>query len=248
MSGRDELAYVDATLPKAEVLADEFGDFDCEASLKRIAQLAVSRATDKMDRCARMVKAQSGPRTQPESCVGEWEQPVYRHAAADLEGLSSQVVRHPDTVDAMARLVDDRSRIDPAGALAFACLLYLSDRHEGAQFWWQFAAGAGVAAAAYCLHLHHAQYSEDSIAEFWYSQAFMLHRCADDDLLIGPPIPLADEREERRKRAVEMFSWALDHAKIAGAVCRLEAATDEDYGLVPRPDPALAAELEEHFA
>ncbi|AEM84206.1 hypothetical protein Strvi_4612 [Streptomyces violaceusniger Tu 4113] len=35
-------------------------------------------------------------------------------------------------------------------------------------------------------------------------------------------------------------------AKIVDAVCRLEAATDDDYGLVPRPDPALAAEFEEH--
>ncbi|MFF1321892.1 N-6 DNA methylase [Streptomyces sp. KS_5] len=39
-------------------------------------------------------------------------------------------------------------------------------------------------------------------------------------------------------------SWALDHFKIADAVCRLEADADEDYGLVPRPDPALAVELE----
>ncbi|WP_399208325.1 hypothetical protein [Streptomyces sp. SLBN-118] len=44
-----------------------------------------------------------------------------------------------------------------------------------------------------------------------------------------------------------MLSWALDHFKLADAVCRLEADTDEDYGLVPRPDPALAVELEEHM-
>ncbi|MGW7617599.1 hypothetical protein ACWGLG_17465 [Streptomyces antimycoticus] len=115
MTGRrDQLAHIDATLPMAEVLADAFGDFDCEASLKRIAQLAVSRVTDKMDHCARMVKAESGSRARPQN----YGLPVYRQAAAELDRLSSEVVRDPDAVDAvdaMTRLVDDRSRIDPAG-------------------------------------------------------------------------------------------------------------------------------------
>lgn len=44
-----------------------------------------------------------------------------------------------------------------------------------------------------------------------------------------------------------LLSWAFDHAKIADAVQRLESHTDEDYGPVPQPDPALAAELEEHM-
>ncbi|WP_086710915.1 hypothetical protein [Streptomyces antimycoticus] len=253
MTGRrDELAYIDATLPMAEVLADAFSDFDYEASLKRIARLAVSRVTDKMDHCARMVQAESGSRARPQN----YGLPVYRQAAAELDRLSSEVVRDPDTVDAMARLVDDRSRIEPAGALTFACLLYLSDRHEGAQFWWQFAAGAGVATAAYCLYLHHAQYSEDDMAQFWYCQAFLLHHPVGDDLssviAIGPPTPLspAPRPVAAATAAVpaETSSWALDHAKLADAVCRLDASTDEDYGHVPRPDPALAAELEEHFA
>jgi hypothetical protein len=48
----------------------------------------------------------------------------------------------------MALLVDDRPTIEPCGALAFACLLYLAGRHEAAQFWWQFAAGADSSTAA----------------------------------------------------------------------------------------------------
>ncbi|WP_413804275.1 hypothetical protein [Streptomyces sp. OE57] len=267
--GRDELAYIDATLPTAEVLADEFSDFDWEASLKRIARLAVSQATDEMDHCARMVKAQSDLRVRSDTHADadRGARARFRQATAELDWLSSEVVRNPDTVDAMARLVNNRSRIEPAGALTFACLLYLSDRHEGAQFWWQFAAGAGMATAAYCLYLHHAQYSEEGMAAFWFSQAYELHSGVGGELCpginIGPPTPMSSTPRptvitdtdtgpatvyQRETEVVEVSCWALDHAKLADAVCRLDAFADEDYGHVPRPDPALAAELEEHFA
>ncbi|MFF4483487.1 hypothetical protein ACK1X7_00490 [Streptomyces sp. CY1] len=121
------------------MLADAFSDFDCEASLKRIAQLAVSRATDEMDHCAPMVKAESGSRARSQY----YGRPVCRQAATDLDRLSSEVVRDTDAVDVDA----------------------------------------------------------------------------------GP-----------------------EPTKLADAVCRPDASTDEDYGHVPRPDPARAAELEEHFA
>ncbi|MFJ3164343.1 hypothetical protein [Streptomyces kanasensis] len=126
-----------------------------------------------MDECARLVKAQAPARPRPEPVPAD--PPVYRRAAMNLEALSSRVLRDPDTVEAMAQLANERSRIEPAGALTFACLLYLSDRSEGAQFWWQFAAGAGVTTAAYCLYLHHTQYSEDDMARFWYRQARRAH-------------------------------------------------------------------------
>ncbi|MFJ4568537.1 hypothetical protein ACIP4U_33765 [Streptomyces caelestis] len=189
-----------------------------------------------------------------------------------LAALSCRVVRDPDAVEAMAQLVNERSRIEPAGALKFACLLYLSDRSEGAWFGRQFAAGAGVATAAYCLSLHHTRYSEDGMARFWYRQALTLHHHIGSDLY--PPSDTAPHPAHRKLlplRAVTgtitafaplrpgewadnpargaggVLSWALGHFKIADAVCRLAADTDEDYGLVPRPDPALAVELEEHM-
>ncbi|MFI0766218.1 hypothetical protein ACH4TQ_15250 [Streptomyces sp. NPDC021218] len=77
------------------MLADAFSDFDCEASLKRIAQLAVSRATDEMDHCAPMVKAESGSRARSQY----YGRPVCRQAATDLDRLSSEVVRDTDAVD-----------------------------------------------------------------------------------------------------------------------------------------------------
>ncbi|WP_051854057.1 hypothetical protein [Streptomyces sp. NRRL S-146] len=48
---------------------------------------------------------------------------------------------------------------DPGGALAFASLLLLADREEGAQFWLQFAAG-GQATGAICLYLMHLRRGE----------------------------------------------------------------------------------------
>ncbi|MEU1785163.1 hypothetical protein ABZ553_04600 [Streptomyces sparsogenes] len=75
----------------------------------------------------------------------------------------------------MALLVDDGAIIEPQGALAFTCLLYLTDRHEGAQFWWQFTAGAG-STAAHCLYLRHLQRGERHVASRWYAQAIALHR------------------------------------------------------------------------
>ncbi|MFI6155157.1 hypothetical protein ACIBCA_21005 [Kitasatospora sp. NPDC051170] len=37
---------------------------------------------------------------------------------------------------------------------AFGCLLDLTGQSWDAQWWWQFAAGAGDLTAAYCLYLH----------------------------------------------------------------------------------------------
>ncbi|MEV7797043.1 hypothetical protein AB0O68_34580 [Streptomyces sp. NPDC087512] len=263
--------HTDNLLQHARVTGLDFSDAESDAMLSRIARrAALSQATDAMDECARRVKAEAG-RSRPEPIASN--PPVYRRAAMNLAELSCRVVRDPDTVEAMAQLVNERSRIEPAGALTFVCLLYLSDRSEGAQFWWQFAAGAGVATAAYCLYLHHTQYSEDDMARFWYRQALTLHHHTGSDLYpriyTQPPTPLTESCSPPRAVAATMvavtqqspgdcvddparatvgvLSWALDHFKIADAVCRLEADTDEDYGLVPRPDPALAVELEEHM-
>ena len=36
--------------------------------------------------------------------------------------------------------------------------------------WWQFAAGAGQPAAAYCLYLHHLAQGEQTTAQWWHQQ------------------------------------------------------------------------------
>ncbi|MFE1444147.1 hypothetical protein [Streptomyces sp. NPDC058739] len=60
---------------------------------------------------------------------------------------------------------------EPHAAWLLGCALQLADVHDGARFWWQYAAGAQHPAAAYCLSLHHHAHSEDHAAAFWYAQS-----------------------------------------------------------------------------
>ncbi|MET9483288.1 hypothetical protein [Streptomyces sp. NPDC006638] len=87
-------------------------------------------------------------------------------AAADLRALCETLVSHTQAAE-----VDDfvtEQVPDPRSALALACVLQLTDTDEGARFWWQYAAGAGQAAAAYCLYLHHLALGEDVTARWWH--------------------------------------------------------------------------------
>ncbi|MER6342572.1 hypothetical protein ABT258_37590 [Streptomyces tendae] len=101
-------------------------------------------------------------------------------AAQDLRALCETLVLHtpPATV---TRFVTDQVP-EPRSALVLACILQLTDTDEGARFWWQYAAGAGLAAAAYCLYLHHLALGERHTAEWW-------HRQTDD--VQPPPEPRA---------------------------------------------------------
>jgi hypothetical protein len=89
-------------------------------------------------------------------------------AAQDLNALCETLILHtpPATV---AKFVTDQVP-EPRSALVLACILQLTDTDEGARFWWQYAAGAGQAAAAYCLYLHHLALGERSTAEWWHRQ------------------------------------------------------------------------------
>ncbi len=90
-------------------------------------------------------------------------------AAEDLRALCETLLTHtPPT--AVADFLTDQVP-EPRSALALACVLQLSDTDEGARFWWQYAAGAGQAAAAYCLYLHHLAQGEGDAADWWHHQA-----------------------------------------------------------------------------
>ncbi|MCX4791758.1 hypothetical protein OG369_38485 [Streptomyces sp. NBC_01221] len=58
----------------------------------------------------------------------------------------------------------------PPGARVLGCVLQLADADDGARSWWQYAAGAGDRAAAYCLYLHHLSLGESDAAAWWYQQ------------------------------------------------------------------------------
>ncbi|MGW2690216.1 hypothetical protein ACWC6I_44630 [Streptomyces sp. NPDC001414] len=94
-------------------------------------------------------------------------------AAADLRALCETVVRHTPATDIGAFVTDQVP--EPRSALVLACVLELTDTNDGARFWWQYAAGAGQPAAAYCLYLHHLALGETRVAGWWHRQTNEVH-------------------------------------------------------------------------
>ncbi|WP_121830355.1 hypothetical protein [Streptomyces sp. S1] len=89
-------------------------------------------------------------------------------AAEDLRALCETLVHHTPAADVSVFVTDQVP--DPRSALVLACVLQLTDTDDGARFWWQYAAGAGHSAAAYCLYLHHLALGETHTARWWHTQ------------------------------------------------------------------------------
>ncbi|MEU9654361.1 hypothetical protein AB0E00_36470 [Streptomyces sp. NPDC048110] len=106
-------------------------------------------------------------------------------AAEDLRALCETLLTHTPPA-AVAHFLTDQVP-EPRSALALACVLQLSDTDEGARFWWQYAAGAGQAAAAYCLYLHHLAQGESAAADWWHHQT--------DDVQ-PPPVSLDPDQDD----------------------------------------------------
>ncbi|WP_190232896.1 hypothetical protein [Streptomyces avicenniae] len=147
----------------------------------------------------------------------------------ELLALCGSLVRDARAPAWMAGLVNSE-RIEPAGGLVFACLLHLSGLTDGARFWWEFSAGAGTSTAALCLCLLHLQRGEPEDAEHWAGQAAELE-------------PLEREHEWTARPRV----W-WPRGALAEALESLDIGRDQDLGMVPRPDPALAGRLEDCVA
>ncbi|MGP4114903.1 hypothetical protein ACTWP5_28875 [Streptomyces sp. 4N509B] len=103
--------------------------------------------------------------------AARWMSEAERH----LTMLCRTVVERDGALQHMAAFLARRIP-QPAGARVLGCVLQLAGREDSARFWWQFAAGAGDAAAAYCLYLHHLTLGEAWEAELWHRQ-----------VLPGPP-------------------------------------------------------------
>ncbi|MFJ8932069.1 hypothetical protein ACIRLA_36420 [Streptomyces sp. NPDC102364] len=114
-------------------------------------------------------------------------EPESNEAAEDLRTLCETLVTHTPA-SAVADFVTEQVP-DPRSALVLACVLQLTDTNDGARSWWQYAAGAGQPAAAYCLYLHHLALGEDETAQWWHHQTEDVqppHASADEP---GPPRP-----------------------------------------------------------
>jgi hypothetical protein len=90
-------------------------------------------------------------------------------AAPYLAMLCRTVIEREGALQHMAAFLGRRIP-QPDGARVLGCVLQLAGREDSARFWWQFAAGAGDAAAAYCLYLHHLTLGEAWEAELWRRQ------------------------------------------------------------------------------
>ncbi|BDM70876.1 hypothetical protein HEK616_43630 [Streptomyces nigrescens] len=144
------------------------------------------------------------------------------------------------TEDCTALLVNegDLEDLDVDGAQVFACMLSLADHPESAQFWWQFAAGAGNRAAAYCLHLHHLGRGEVAEAEHWID---LLQNCLDgpDDAFVQG-MGLFATYVRRNCPPVRVREPGL-----TAEVERLATREETDDVLVCRPDRAIARRLQD---
>ncbi|GAA0466165.1 hypothetical protein [Streptomyces olivaceiscleroticus] len=89
-------------------------------------------------------------------------------AADDLRALCETLVTHTPST-AVTDFVTEQVP-GPRSALVLACVLQLTGTDDGARFWWQYAAGAGETAAAYCLHLHHLALGDGDLAGWWFRQ------------------------------------------------------------------------------
>lgn len=100
-------------------------------------------------------------------------------AARHLRMLCRTLIEQEGALQHMSAFLG-RCIPQPAGARVLGCVLEVAGREDSARFWWQFAAGAGDAAAAYCLYLHHLALGEAWEAELWRRQADPDHGAADD--------------------------------------------------------------------
>jgi hypothetical protein len=166
---------------------------------------------------------------------------LHDQAAHDLRALCRGTVRH----DGAARRITafDTER-DPDGALTFACLLQLADREEGAQFWWQYAAGAGSVTAALCLYLVHLRHGEMRDAGHWADEIHRLN-------LLGwssyTPVPHhADTAADAGVRySLPAPVPTVSERAVRDAVDELEAPCEGGLGPVPQPIPELAEHWDE---
>ncbi|KAB8163419.1 hypothetical protein FH609_021770 [Streptomyces sp. 3MP-14] len=112
--------------------------------------------------------------TESSGVAGEAE------ARSLLEILCRTVVEQNGALQHMGALLGRRIP-QPDGARVLGCALQLAGQEESARFWWQFAAGAGDGAAAYCLYLHHLTLGEEWEAELWHRQADPAHHPHPDE-------------------------------------------------------------------
>lgn len=175
-------------------------------------------------------------------------------AAEDLRALCETLIFHTAATEVADFVTEQLPQ--PRSALALACVLQLTETDGGARFWWQYAAGAGQPAAAYCLYLHHRSLGEDVIAAWWHQQTddvrdIPVSKASEATVEPAAPRPaastststilrvlrrLAQQTARSRTTAVSRLMTYLPPAVTSGYVC--EAAID-----LPLPGPDFANQI-----
>ncbi|MFF3075320.1 hypothetical protein [Kitasatospora sp. NPDC057936] len=247
--------------------------YDAESSRRRIAQrLATQRARRtaderpaRQDTCfcsasaslepsAPAVPAARQPTERQRSRPGgprPENLSIHDYADRDLLTLASMVINEDWASSALHQLGHDADvRLDPRGALVFACLLYLVGRYQEAQFWWQFAGGAEEPTACYALYLHHARLGELKAAQHWFLEAARLEASPPKGDVRPPAVPpLADYvllclPIAGDYRAPTAVPHPPDPA-LREALDELEPVRDEEYGPISLPSDDLAGQLQD---
>ncbi|MEU0955850.1 hypothetical protein ABZ353_26475 [Streptomyces niveus] len=220
---------IDEALEDA-VIPDAFADYDLTASKRQITR----NVADTLMFDGAAARANGIARARPATPTSQFPT-LHDQAGNDLHALSAEALHGVDAAEHLAQLGNSR-RIDPDGALQFACLLNLAGCYDGAQFWWQFAAGSGNPTAAYCLYLLHLARGERRDAAHWADQAAHLDD-SDPDI---PPVGRLNIRPTPTPGHPQRPSPAL-----RAAVQRLTVEKDDELGAVPHPDPSLAEKIGE---
>ncbi|WP_327731349.1 hypothetical protein OG250_42600 [Streptomyces sp. NBC_00487] len=153
-------------------------------------------------------------------------------AAEDLRSLCETVVTHtPATV--VSKFVTGQVP-EPRSALVLACVLQLTDTDDGARFWWQYAAGAGQAAAAYCLYLHHLALGEDDTAAWWHRQT---------DSVQPPPDRLVHDHGPGTDRGPSHAWHPAEHLINSSSTTTILRILRHLAKYTVRPRPAAVTEL-----
>ncbi|MFH8574182.1 hypothetical protein [Streptomyces sp. NPDC017993] len=136
-----------------------------------------------------------------------------------------------------------RQILEPDGARVLGCVLHLAQRNDSAQFWWQFAAGAGDTGAACCLYLHHMALGEEEQAQLWFDQAGLeVHMPATPEFVDRRDLVAALRILEVLREEEDPHVSAAATAVIAYVPDALGFVEDVD---LPLPEADFATRIEE---
>ncbi|MFE4540235.1 hypothetical protein ACFRKB_35080 [Streptomyces scopuliridis] len=150
---------IEQLLARARLVNEPYSQEDIRAGADRIA----ARVAARVHGTAGTPAGEAGAQDPVGAAAGM--------AAQDLRNLCETVVTSGGALVSLRRRFFASVMPEPPGARVLGCILLLAEHEDSAQFWWQYAAGAGDPTATYCLYLHHRARGEDGQAEWWHVQA-----------------------------------------------------------------------------